>query len=314
MPVMGATRAELGIALGGGTARAVAHVGVLEVLAERGWHADAIAGTSSGAMIGAMAALGMSATEIAALVRGIDVRELWRQALDPGLDQASLIRGRKLEAWLDRHVFHGATFDDLQVPLLVACTDLVTGDLGFLGEGSLAGAVVASSALAGFFSPVIDRDRVWVDGGFVEAVPFRALAQLNPERSLGLHAGIDAGRSRLIGFVRWLHATPAGARWRDWLLARGALGAWRRLARGTALAAQSYERGLEVPPGARLVSSFPRVAWWDFHRMDEAIAAGRLAAEAAFEREGLQAWLAGEPDAETMSESRPGAVAGGVVR
>ena len=310
MPGMGATSVGLGIALGGGTARAVAHVGSLAVLAERGWRADAIAGTSSGAMIGAMAALGMSAAEIAALVRGIDVRDLWRQALDPGLDQASLIRGRKLEAWLDRHVFFGATFDDLQVPLLVACTDLVTGDLGFLSEGSLARAVVASSALAGYFSPVVDGDRVWVDGGFVEAVPFRALARLNPERSLGLHAGIDAGRSRVIRFVRWLHATPAGARWRDWLLARGAAGPWRRLARSTALAAKSYERGLEVPSGARLVSSYPRVAWWDFHRMDEAIAAGRRAAEIAFERDGLEAWLAGGSETETPSAGRPGAGVG----
>lgn len=313
MPWMSATRAELGIALGGGTARAVAHVGVLEVLAERGWRADAIAGTSSGAMIGAMAAMGMSATEIGALLRAIDVGDLWRQALDPGLDQASLIRGRKLEAWLDRHVFQGATFDDLQLPFRVACTDLVTGDLGFLSEGPLARAVVASSALAGYFSPVIDGEHVWVDGGFVEAVPFRALARLNPDRALGLHAGIDAGRSRVIGLIRWLHATHAGARWRDWLLARGALGPWRRLARGMALAAQSYERGLDVPPGARLLSSYPRVAWWDFHRMDEAIAAGRLAAETAFERDGLGAWLAGEPDAETRSEIRPGAVTGGVV-
>jgi len=291
---MEATRPGLGIALGGGTARAVAHVGVLQVLAERGWRADALAGTSSGALVGALAALGMSPYEIEALVRGIDVRDLWRQALDPGLDQASLIRGRKLEAWLDRHVFHGATFDDLGYPFLVACTDLVTGDLGFLGQGSLARAVVASSALAGYFSPVIDGDRVWVDGGFVEAVPFRTLARLGPERSLGLHAGIDADRSRVIGLVRWLHGTAVGARWRDWLLARGASGPWRRLARGTALAAQSYERGLHVPPGARLLSSYPRVAWWDFHRMDEAIAAGRRAAETAFEREGLAAWLAGE--------------------
>jgi len=310
---MEATRAGLGIALGGGTARAAAHVGVLEALAERGWRPDSIAGTSSGAMVGAMAALGMSATEIAGLLRGIDVRDLWRQALDPGLDQASLIRGRKLEAWLDRHVFRGATFDDLQLPLLVACTDLVTGDLGFLSEGPLARAVVASSALAGYFSPVVDGEHVWVDGGFVEAVPFRALARLNPERSLGLHAGIDAGRSRVIGLIRWLHGTGAGARWRDWLLARGALGPWRRLARGMALAAQSYEWGLDVPPGARLISSYPSVAWWDFHRMDEAIAAGRRAAVIAFERNGLETWLAGEPDTETRSQSRPGAVTGGVV-
>jgi predicted acylesterase/phospholipase RssA len=290
-----------GVALGGGTARALAHVGVLAVLAERGWTPEAISGTSSGALVGAMAALGMAPRDIAELARGIHVGELWRQALDPGLGQASLIRGRRLEAWLDRNVFHGATFDDVQVPLVVACTDLVTGDLGFLRHGRLARAVVASSALAGFFAPVVDGEHVWVDGGFVEAVPFHALARLRPGRSLGVHAGIDAGRSRVIGFVRWFHATPAGRSWRDWLLARGTSGPWRRLARSTALAARSYERGLDVPPGARLLSTWPRVAWWDFHRMDEAIAAGRLAAETAFEHGGLEAWLAGERDVETAS-------------
>jgi len=292
-----------GVALGGGTARALAHVGVLEVLARRGWTPGAISGTSSGALVGALAALGMTPRDIAALALGIDVGELWRQGLDPGLGQASLIRGRRLEAWLERNVFHGATFDDVQVPLVVACTDLVTGELGFLREGRLSRAVVASSALAGFFAPVVDGERVWVDGGFVEAVPFHALARLRPGRSLGVHAGIDAGRSRVIRFVRWFHATPAGRGWRDWLLARGTSGPWRRLARSTALAARSYERGLDVPPGARLLSTRPRVAWWDFHRMDEAIAAGRLAAETAFEHGGLEAWLAGEHDAQTASDA-----------
>lgn len=292
-----------GVALGGGTARALAHVGVLEVLAGRGWTPGAISGTSSGALVGALAALGMTPREIGALARGVDLIDLWRQALDPGLGQASLIRGRRFEAWLDRNVFHGATFDDVEVPLVVACTDLVTGQLGFLQDGRLSRAVVASSALAGFFAPVVDGEHVWVDGGFVEAVPFHALAQLRPERSLGVHAGIDAGRSRVIGFVRWFHATPAGRGWRDWLLARGTSGPWRRLARSTALAARSYERGLDVPRGARLLSTWPRVAWWDFHRMDEAIVAGRLAAETAFEHGGLEAWLAGEHDAEMASDA-----------
>lgn len=294
MPWMQVADEGFGVALGGGTARALAHVGALEVLAGHGHGPAAIAGTSSGAIIGALMALGRSPADIADLVRAIDVRDLWRQALDPGLGQASLIRGRKLEAWLDRHVLHGATFADTRVPFVIACTDLVTGDLGLLRDGRLAHALVASSALAGFFAPVVDGEHVWVDGGFVEAVPFRALASVHGGRALGLHAGIDAGRSRMIGLVRRLHATRLGAHWRDWLLARGADGPWRRLARGTALAARSYERGLDVPPGARLVSARPPVAWWDFHRREEAFVAGRVALEQAWAREGLAAWLAGE--------------------
>jgi len=284
-------RDGFGVALGGGTARALAHVGALQALAVRGFHPAAIAGTSSGAIVGALLALGASPDEVADVVRRIDAADLWRQALDPGLAEASLIRGRRLEAWLDREIFHGATFDDLRLPFVVACTDLVTGELGLLRTGRLAHATLASSALAGIFAPVVDGPRVWVDGGFVEAVPYRALASLSAAPALGLHTGIDAGRSRLIRLVRAAHATPLGRRWRQWLLARGADGPWRRLARGTALAAESYERGIVVPPGARLLSIRPPVAWWDFHRAEEAFAAGALAVEAALEGHGLAAWL-----------------------
>lgn len=310
MPLMRSPTEGLGVALGGGTARALAHVGGLRVLAERGWTPSAVAGTSSGAIVGALLALGTTPDETIDLIHRTDVRDLWRQALDPALRQGSLIRGRRLEGWLDRHLFHDATFADTRVPFVVACTDLVTGELGLLREGSLARALVASSALPGFFAPVHDGERVWMDGGFVEAVPYRALAALGPARALGLHAGIDAGRSRLIGLVRGLHAAPVGARWRDWLLARGASGPWRRLARGTALAAQSYERGLRVPPGARLVSAYPPIAWWDFHRADVAIAAGARAVETAFECDDLGAWLVGDapPEAAAGPDEGGGAV------
>jgi NTE family protein len=284
-------RDGFGVALGGGTARGIAHVGALQALAAHGFQPSAIAGTSSGAVIGAMIAIGATADEVADVVRRVDRAELWRQALDPGLAEASLIRGRRLEAWLDREVFQGATFDDLRLPFVVACTDLVTGELGLLRSGSLARAVMASSALAGFFAPVVDGVRVWVDGGFVEAVPYRALAEISGAPALGLHAGIDAGRSRLIRIVRTAHATPVGRRWLRWLLARGSGGPWRRLARGTAMAAQSYERGIVVPKGARLVSIRPPVAWWDFHRADEAIAAGALAVETALRRDDLAGWM-----------------------
>lgn len=289
-------REGFGVALGGGTARALAHVGALQALAVRGYEPCAVAGTSSGAIVGALLALGSKPAEIATIVRRVRPWQLWRQAFDPGLAEASLMRGRRLETWLDRELLHGATFDDVRLPFVVACTDLVTGDLDLLREGSLARALVASSALAGFFAPVLQGDHVWVDGGFVEAVPYRALQTLDPPRALGLHAGIDAGRSQLIALVRWVHGSSGGRQWRDWLLARGTGGPWRRLARGTALAAQSYERGLVVPPGARLVSARPPVAWWDFHRAEEAMVAGSMAIEAAFESGDLAAWLAGDAD------------------
>lgn len=313
MRMMSGTRGGFGVALGGGTARGMAHLGALSLLEERGWKPDAIAGTSSGAVVGAMVALGVPPLQVAGLIRRVGARGIWRQALDPGLLEGSLIRGRRLEAWLDREVLGGATFADVRIPFVVACTDLASGELRLLREGPLSRAVLASCALPGFFTPVmgvagVAKDEVMVDGGLVEAVPYSALADLAPGRLLGVHTGIDAQRSKMIGFIRRAQRTGWGARWRDWALARGVAGPWSRLWRGLALAAAAYERSVEVPDGAYLLRAQPPVAWWDFHRSEEAVAAGRASAEAAYDRGDLADWLRGEPGRQGPAERREGVV------
>lgn len=293
MRAMKGAAGGFGVALGGGTARAFAHIGVLRALEARGFRPSAVAGTSSGAMFAAMYALGSTAFELEHWSRQLDVGELWRQGLDPGLGQAALIRGRRLERWLDRKVFGGATFDEVALPLAISCTDLATGELVVIREGPISRAVSASCALPGFFAPVVDGDRVFVDGGFVETVPFTALAATGPWRPLGIHAGIDARRSRVISLVRAAYATAPGRAWTGWLARRRGRDPWSRLARGFALATASYERSVAAPEGGWLLATRPQIAWWDFHRSLEAIASGVLAVEAAWERDGLETWLRG---------------------
>lgn len=280
-----------GVALGGGTARAYAHVGALEALEAHGWRPSAIAGTSAGAVVGAMLALGGSAAGVAAALRRLDVAQLWRQALDPALDEASLIRGRRLEAWLDRTVLGGATFADLTIPFAVACTDLRTGASIVVREGPVARAVVASCALPGLFAPVWAGTHALVDGGFVESVPFAALASLGPGLHLGLHAGIDVDRSTFVRVVRRAHATRPGRAWGRYCAGRSGADAWSRLARGLALAAASYERAVSVPPGGWLLATRPPIGWWDFHRSFEGMRAGARAVEDALAEGGLARWL-----------------------
>lgn len=297
MPLMdGAPRPRqavgFGMALGGGTARAYAHVGVLQALERRGHRPAAMAGTSSGALFGAMYALGMSAWDLEHVARQVDVGELWRQALDPGLDAAALVRGRRLEGWLDRKVFGGATFADVRLPFAVACTDLASGQLVVVREGGLARAVVASCALPGIFAPVLDGGRALVDGGFVESVPFAALAALGPFRPLGVHAGIDARRARFVGWVRAAHASAPGRWVARWLEARRGRNPWSRLGRGLVLAGRSYEHAVRAPVGGWLLATRPPIAWWDFHRPLEAVRAGVRAVEEALAGEGLDRWLA----------------------
>src|SRR5690625_6791236 len=91
----------LTVALGGGTARAMAHVGVLLALEEAGIRPAAVAGTSFGAIIAALYALGLPAAELQRLLTAPRSRHIWAQALDPAPGAFSLVRGRKLERWLE---------------------------------------------------------------------------------------------------------------------------------------------------------------------------------------------------------------------
>lgn len=290
---LGTEGARFGVALGGGTARAFAHVGALQALEAHGHRPVAVAGTSSGAVFGALYALGSSGADLVRFARDLDAAGVWRLALDPGLGEGALIRGRRLEAWLDGAVFDGATFADVRLPLAVACTDLGSGDLVVIRDGSIARAVVASCALPGVFPPVLDAGRALVDGGFVESVPFAALAALGPWPALGIHAGIDVRRARLVAWVRALHATAAGRATAAWFARRRGRNPWSRLGRGLTLAAASYDRSIAAPAGGWLVTTRPPIAWLDLHRSADAIRAGAEAVESALAEGGLAAWLRG---------------------
>ena len=274
---------RIGLALGGGTARGLAHIGALQVLEERGLAPSHVAGTSYGAIIAAFYALGLPALEIERVVREQNTGEIWVQGIDFGLHKGALIHGRRLARWLDRKFFHGATFSDCELPFAIATTDLATGELVILHKGSIAQAVQASCALPGVFASVEIDGRVLVDGGFVEPVPFRTATALGAARIVGIHAGIDADASRAIGWFRALHGTPAGRAFDRWANALGVTSSWSRLLRGWSLSLRAYEHGIDVPEGALLVEVFPPIAWWDFHRSPVAIAAGRAAMERALD-------------------------------
>jgi NTE family protein len=210
---------DFGLALGGGAARAFSQIGALKVLEQEGLYPKVLAGTSSGAFIGALYALGTPALELEKMMLEMNMLEFWSQTLDFGLHKAALIDGKRFTHWLDRKYFHGATFADLQIPLCIACMDIETGELVLLREGSVAKAVMASSSLSLIFAPVNIGERYLIDGGFISTVPFPALASfgLRPEQMLGIHAGIDVEAS---SFIRWLRRWYAGSskRWQNvWL-------------------------------------------------------------------------------------------------
>ena len=137
---------------------------MLRVLERSGIQVDVVAGTSIGAILGALYASGHSAEEIYELAKGVS----WRTLLDFSL-QAGLLKGEKLHDLLASHL--PADFSELEKPLAVATTDMETGDEVFILQGDLVRAVRASSCYTGAFEPVNFNGRMLADGGIVNNLP-----------------------------------------------------------------------------------------------------------------------------------------------
>lgn len=171
-------RPRLGLALSGGAARGLAHVGVLKVFEEHGVRVDCVAGTSAGALVGGALASGMPFGEIEKIGRDLRWRDLGRMTVSRLGVQSNAV----LEAYV-RARFPVARFEELPVPFAAVATDLRTGAAVVMrDEGDLGFAVRASCAVPGWYVPVTDaRGRQLVDGGLVANLPVSAVRALGAE-------------------------------------------------------------------------------------------------------------------------------------
>ncbi len=171
-------RPRLGLALSGGAARGLAHVGVLKVFAEHGLHVDCVAGTSAGALVGGALASGMSIEEIEKVGRTLRWRDMGRMTLSR--------LGVQSNAFLEEYVrerFPVSRFEELPVPFAAVATDLQTGARVVMrDEGDLGFAIRASCAVPGWYVPVTDSEgRQLVDGGLVANLPVSVVRALGAE-------------------------------------------------------------------------------------------------------------------------------------
>lgn len=171
-------RPRLGLALSGGAARGLAHVGVLKVFAEEGIRADCVAGTSAGAVVGGALAAGMPVEDIEGIARGLRWRDLGRMTLSR--------LGVQSNAFLEEYVrarFPVARFEELPTPFAAVATDLQTGARVVMrDEGDLGFAIRASCAVPGWYVPVTDPEgRQLVDGGLVANLPVSVVRSLGAE-------------------------------------------------------------------------------------------------------------------------------------
>jgi NTE family protein len=172
---------KLGVALSGGGARGAAHTGVLRVLEREGIPIHCIAGTSSGAIVGAFHAAGVPAERQLAFAQ----RLRWRTFRMIGIPRMGFFHTGELERFLVE-VLGDIRFDALTIPLTVVATEFRTAKPVLFHEGRVAPAVAASAAIPIVFSPVKLGDMVLVDGGLTDNLPADVARQMGAEVVLGV--------------------------------------------------------------------------------------------------------------------------------
>ena len=172
----------IGIALGGGFARGIAHIGVLKVLEEEKIPISFIAGTSVGALIGAAYCSGVTLAELEVIARRVRFKTFARWTLS----RHGFATNQRMIGFLNS-VLKVRSFEELRIPLAVTATDLSTGEGVVFHSGPLVEPVRASCAYPGMFLPVNIRGRWLVDGMLAHAVPTRPLVEMGAKRVLAVH-------------------------------------------------------------------------------------------------------------------------------
>lgn len=179
-------RKRIGVALGAGGMRGMAHIGVLQVLEEAGIPIDLVSGASAGAFFGAAYAAEMDLYALGAFA----VRLLRRDVLDPPNPfRSGLLSGNKFMR-LCRLVTDDRSFADTFVPFWCSAVDLRSGKTEYLHSGPLYRAVRASISIPGLLRPVKLNDATYIDGGTVESIPVSVLRQNGADAVIGVDLGI----------------------------------------------------------------------------------------------------------------------------
>jgi NTE family protein len=195
------TSPGIGLALGGGFARGIAHIGVLKVLEEEAIPISLMAGTSVGALIGAAYCSGVTIPELEQIATRVRFKHFARWTLS----RYGFASNERMINFLSS-ILKVKTFEELQIPLAVTATDFSTGAGAVFHSGPLVDPVRASCAYPGMFLPVKIRGRLLVDGMLAYAVPTVPLREMGAHRVLAVHlkgswTNPDAGPRHLFDVI-----------------------------------------------------------------------------------------------------------------
>ncbi|MEN8172805.1 MAG: patatin-like phospholipase family protein [Chloroflexota bacterium] len=176
---------KLGLALSGGGARGLSHIGVLRALEKAGLQPDYLSGTSMGGAIAAAYAAGSSPADLEALALELTTTRNLLRLADLTIPRKGLFQGGRLLAFFEEQL-KGITFNELRVPLVLVAVDLNSGKEIHLSEGSVAEAVRATISIPGLLAPVEDNGRRLVDGALLNNIPVDVVRQMGADVTIAV--------------------------------------------------------------------------------------------------------------------------------
>ncbi len=185
-------RPKVGLALGSGGARGLAHIGALQVLEEAGIGIDYVTGTSMGAVIG-----GLYATETDLNLIGKLASQLsWAQLLEVSFSKKGLVKGDRIYELMEL-LTKGKTFHETNIPFAAVATDIESGDEVIIQEGLVVDAIMASISIPGIFVPVRRGDKLLVDGAVVNGLPVGPLRDMGADIIIAILVEPSKGHSHV---------------------------------------------------------------------------------------------------------------------
>ena len=200
----------VGVALGGGGAFGIAHVGVLAALDDAGLPVDLVAGTSMGSIVGIGLAAGLSPAQMGEIAGRIGNVRTALSVIDPSASGTGLLRGRRLVS-IFSPLIPVESFDELTLPCRVVAMDIESGDRVSIGSGRLTEAFRASCSVPVVFSPTRVDGRILVDGGMVDPVPADVAREMGADLVVAvnvvphLRPGVSTALTRTFRRVRYLN-------------------------------------------------------------------------------------------------------------
>ncbi len=178
----------IGLALGGVAARGLSHIGVLKVLEEHHIPIDMIAGSNTGAIIGAMHALGISASDMEKFALELEKHQPLVSMWDFYPFHGGLLSYRRIIKLISEYIPENLTFHNLKIPLRIITMTLDVGQEVVLNSGSILKAIEASIVMPGVFSPVKYNNKFLVDGSTINPVPISDLVEMGADVSVGVNS------------------------------------------------------------------------------------------------------------------------------